>query len=118
MITGDSDITSSSSITDTVSDVVTLLGSSPRILHGNNVPNSSNPGQQSASENVTASYAGQTVTMPVTVVENCSSGCAADAANHCQGESYPATNSCTQPETCPSGTRSCEYNWKEVAPGL
>jgi hypothetical protein len=100
------------------SPVITISANDPRLLYGADVPGSSASGQQSISASLAVTHAGQTVTMPVTVVENCSSGCAADAANHCQGESYPATNSCTQPETCPSGTRSCEYNWKEVAPGL
>jgi hypothetical protein len=117
MITGDSDITSS--ITDTVSDVVTLLGSNPRILHGNNVPNSSNPGQQSASENVTATYSGQTVTMPVTVLENCVSGCATQAGNYCKGKTFNADDSCGISQQCANaGTRSCEFNWKEVVPGF
>ena len=116
-VTGDIDVTSS--ITDTASDVVTLLGSNPKILHGNNVPNASNPGQQTASENVTATYSGQTVTMPVTVLENCVSGCATEAGSHCKGESFTADDSCGVSETCSNaGTRSCEFNWKEVIPGF
>ena len=116
-VTGDIDVTSS--ITDTASDVVTLLGSNPKILHGNNVPNASNPGQQTASENVTATYSGQTVTMPVTVLENCVSGCATEAGSHCKGESFTADDSCGVSETCSNaGTRSCEFNWKEIVPGF
>ncbi|NTW90296.1 MAG: hypothetical protein HGB37_05310 [Candidatus Moranbacteria bacterium] len=116
-VTGDIDVTSS--ITDTASDVVTLLGSNPKILHGNNVPNSSNPGQQSASENVTATYSGQTVIMPVTVLENCVSGCSAEAGNYCKGKTFNADDSCGISRQCANaGTRSCEFNWKEVVPGF
>ncbi len=103
------------SITDTVSSVVTLSGASPKVLRGNDVPGASNPGQQSASETVTVTYSGQTITVPVTVTEFCASNCAATQANYCQGQTYQAPNSCGAQETC-TGTRSCDFNWKEVAP--
>ncbi|HWQ59527.1 MAG TPA: hypothetical protein VN420_00050, partial [Candidatus Fimivivens sp.] len=64
---------------------------------------------------VTATYSGQNVSLPLTVIENCSSNCSAHAAEHCLNSTYTGTDSCGSAESC-SGSRSCDMNWKEVAP--
>lgn len=110
------DVTAATNFTDTASLVVTVspFGSTPNVFTGNDIPGSSAAGQQSASETVTVSYAGQTITIPVTVTEFCVSSCPAEEAKHCPG-TFDTVNSCGGPETC-TGTRSCDFNWKEVAP--
>lgn len=101
------DVTTTTVFADTVSPVVTLSapGSRPRLIHGAELGN----------EDVTLTFAGQTVTFHVSVTQVCSSNCGDDAAQHCLGEAFSATNSCGNPEAC-TGTRNCDYNIKEVAP--
>ncbi len=116
------DVTMRSTFTDNAaSSVVTISpnGSNPNVFMGNDVPGSSAAGQQSASETVTVFYSGQTITVPVTVIEFCSSNCtAAIQAGTCQGQlpNPVVKNSCGGDELSCLGTRSCDFNWKEVAP--
>lgn len=109
------DVTASATFTSSSPMVGILSGSDPRVLKGD-VPNASLPGKQAGTSTITAVYSGQIVTMPLTVQENCSSNCSANAADHCQDATYTATDSCGNAEAC-AGTRSCEFNWKEVVPG-
>ncbi len=99
------------------SSAISVSGSDPRTLLGADVPGVSASGQQSAASILSVTHAGQTVTMPVTVIENCSSNCASEAVSRCQGEEFTADDSCGVPRTC-YGSRSCDMNWKEVVPGL
>lgn len=71
-------------------------------------------------ESVTATYAGLGANTSVTVTDPaCASRCdinSPEAGNTCSGETYSIWNACLgQNETC-SGVRSCDFNWKEVAP--
>ena len=111
------DVTGTTNFTDTASPVVTVspAGSNPNRVTGNSVPTASNAGQQSASERVVVSHGGETINLDVTVLEVCNSSCPAEVAQHCAGQSFTATNSCGASEAC-MGTRSCDFNWKEVAP--
>lgn len=108
------DVTASTAFASSAPTVGILSGSNPKVLKGD-VPNSSLPGQQSGTSTVSAVYSGQTVSMPLTVQENCVSNCSAAASTHCQGSSYSTTDSCGNTESC-AGTRSCDTNMKEVAP--
>ena len=112
---GTNPVTSSTTFASSKPAVGVLSGTDPKKLTGD-VPNASTTnGQQSDTSNITATYNGKTVTMPITVTENCVSRCAEQATNYCQGTSFPSKNSCNEDETC-QGTRSCDQNWKEVAP--
>ncbi|MEI7750172.1 MAG: LCCL domain-containing protein [Candidatus Moraniibacteriota bacterium] len=110
-------VTSATTFDSTAPLVGKLSGTDPKILTGD-VPNSSDPGKQSGTSTVTATYSGQTATILLTVEENCVSGCGAKAPSYCKGKSFQAPDSCGVVETCASGTRTCDMNWKEVAPGL
>jgi len=46
---------------------------------------------------------------------SCTSNCSTTQNNHCGGATYTGTDSCGNAETC-TGTRLCDFNWKEVAP--
>lgn len=71
-------------------------------------------GEASGSEKVTATYDGNRDEVLVNVTAPCTYDCQVD--QHCQGEDYVVTDSCGRPHDC-SGTRSCDFNWKETAPG-
>lgn len=94
---------------NTPGDAVTLSGTDPKLVR----PNAFFGG--SRTETVTARYGALVSSFQVTVSEICISNCTAEAASHCPG-SFNTSNSCGNPETCPTGTRSCDFNWKEVAP--
>ena len=70
------------------------------------------------SEAVTASYSGQTITLNATVACFPTLTCTADprSTTVCTGDTFTISdNGCGVPVTC-SGTRPCDFNWKEVAP--
>jgi hypothetical protein len=109
---GSNDITSSAVFTEMegAGGEITLSGSNPIIVTAGIVP---------GTEDIVVSYSGQSALLNVTVLPpSCSSNCAAQAGNHCKGETFTTTNSCGNSETCTNaGTRYCDMNWKEVAPG-
>src|SRR6185369_15138524 len=74
-------------------------------------------GNSASSTNVYATWSGVTSPdVPITVLASCVTGCTgAQSINICVGQTYSATNSCGQAETC-NGTRSCNFNWQEIAP--
>jgi|GEM_PF-1329742 len=109
-------VTSSATFSSSAPTVGVLSGTDPKVLTGD-VPNASDPGQQAASSSVAATYSGQTVTMPVTVLENCVSRCSSKSENYCTEQSFKTKDSCDAEETC-AGTRVCNLNLKEVPPGL
>lgn len=45
----------------------------------------------------------------------CNSNCSASTNNYCTGVTFTTKNTCNNTETC-TGTRSCDFNWKEVSP--
>ena len=74
------------------------------------------PTPPSTPVHVNASYSGLSKGVPITVINSCVTSCtAAQGANVCTGQTYSATNSCGQAETC-NGSRSCNFNWQEMAP--
>lgn len=109
------DVTSTTTFNSSAPTVGILSGTDSKSLRGD-VPNASLPGQQSGSSSITATYSGQTASMPLTVLENCMSSCSSHASEYCLNSTYTATDSCSNVETCP-GSRSCDMNWKEVTPG-
>lgn len=59
-------------------------------------------------------------TAPITITaacvpDNCGNH-AAQVSSTCSGASFTITVGCGSPDVSCSGTRSCDYNWKEVAP--
>lgn len=108
------DVTGSTAWVETgPGDAVTLGGTNPKTVDPNAL---ALPG--TVSEGISATYNGITQSFTVNVSKFCASNCAAGAADHCKGETYTATNSCGLAETCTdAGTRYCDFNWKEVAPG-
>lgn len=66
-------------------------------------------------ENYSVTYGLSTLTVAVNVVCADPIVCANEEQNHCAGESFVLTNTCGQSATC-TGTRYCDFNWKEVAP--
>lgn len=114
----------SQSIADGASnDTVSLATSTVRALDYVS-PLFDQTGRQTASETVSAAYvdAGTSYsdTLGISVIENCESRCSAEADQHCENEEFVTENSCQQTETCSStyGTRDCEFNWTEPAPGM
>lgn len=101
------DVTGSTSWSEGGSNVVSLGGTSPKVVTGDN----------SGTESVSASYSGQTASTNVTVTclptVSCSN--APNTGNYCQNQSFNVDNGCGATITC-NGTKTCDYNWKEVAP--
>ncbi|MEP7162147.1 MAG: hypothetical protein ABI747_00060 [Candidatus Moraniibacteriota bacterium] len=92
-------------------NAATLSGGKPKLLTADALV-----GVPSKSENMSASYLGNTVPWTVTVTRNCPSNCdSARQANLCSSDSYVGTDSCGFSERC-DGTRTCDFNWKEIAP--
>ena len=86
--------------------------------------NSSNKGRATGvaagSATMSAVYSGLTATAAVTIsctpTNTCSSASSdTRAAGICAGDTFTITDGCGGTLTC-SGTRVCDYNWKEVAP--
>lgn len=67
------------------------------------------------SENYAVTYGLSTLNVTVNVVCNDPVSCSSEEQKYCAGESFVLTNSCGQSATC-TGTRYCDFNWKEVAP--
>jgi hypothetical protein len=110
----DVDITHSSITDNASSSAVTLSWRDPNMLL-----RASNTSSVDVFEDVTASYGGITATMPVTVLADCHLDCSVDAAKHCKGEDFTAIDSCGVSRDCTNaGTRTCDFNWKEVIPGF
>lgn len=59
-------------------------------------------------------YVDVTVIAPVCVVQTCADY-PVDSAKVCTGSTYAISDGCSGILTC-SGTRDCDYNWKEVSP--
>lgn len=100
-------VTSSATWNETSANTVTLSGSSPRVVTGN----------QAGTEAISASYSGQTNNMDVTVtcVPTISCDNAPGRENYCKDQPFDTDNGCGITITC-NGTKTCDYNWKEVAP--
>jgi hypothetical protein len=107
-----------------VTNLVTWSSSNPAIA---TVDSGANRGlvrgQSPGTATVTVGqYAGLSASVDVTVTVLCvpSNSCAspapaAQAANQCPTESFVIDDGCGSPITC-FGTRTCDFNWKEVAP--
>lgn len=101
------DVTSSTSWSEGGSNVISLSGTSPKVVTGDN----------SGTEGISASYSGQTANTNITVTCLPTVTCdnAPGASNYCQNDSFSVDNGCGATITC-NGTKTCNYNWKEVAP--
>lgn len=86
---------------------MSLSGTNPKTVSGDNA----------GTENISATYSGQTANMSVTVtcVPTVSCSNAPGRENYCQNENFNIDNGCGTMISC-TGTKTCNYNWKEVAP--
>jgi hypothetical protein len=97
---------------NTGSNVVNLSGNAPKTVTAGTAGN----------ENISVSYNGQTANTQATVTcvpTYTQSSCAThpEAQNHCQNEGFTIPdNGCGVPVNCTGGTKTCDFNWKEVAP--
>ncbi len=115
-----SDATPGANVTATVtwsaanvpSDAIALSGANPKLVTPNPLPSF-----MTRTENISATYplVSMTSTVTAAVTKFCASNCSTDSGSYCMGESYTGTNTCGNPEAC-TGTRYCDFNWKEVAP--
>lgn len=101
------DVTTSTAWSETPSNTVSLSGTNPKVVTGN----------QAGTEGISASYNSQTNNMSVTVtcVPTVSCDNAPGRENYCQDQPFEVDNGCGINITC-NGTKTCDYNWKEVAP--
>jgi hypothetical protein len=107
------DVTASATWNEnTGSGVVSLSGSTPRIVTAGTAGN----------ETLSVTYNGQTASTQATVTcvpTYTQSSCAThpEAQKHCQNEGFTISdNGCGVPVSCTGGTKTCDFNWKEVAP--
>ncbi len=72
---------------------------------------------QEGSENITGTYSSSTQTRRVDVSCVAQSCSASEALKYCTNETFSWPTGCavTPTQTC-SGSKSCDFNWKEVAP--
>lgn len=92
---------------NTSSNVVTLTSANPKLLTAT----------QNGTEGISASYGGQTVNRVVTVTCVDGGACQRDSRSQslCAADTFTTTDSCGATVTC-NGSKSCDYNWKEVTP--
>ncbi len=70
-----------------------------------------------ASEDITVTYDGKSATAQALLNGCVPAFCAADErAEYCSGELFTIDNGCGGTTEC-EGTRNCDFNWREVAPG-
>ncbi len=107
------DVTSSATWNENAgSNVVSLSGSAPKTVTAG----------ANGTENLSVTYSGQTANTQATVTcvpTYTQSSCAThpEAQNHCQNEGFTISdNGCGVPVSCSGGTKTCDFNWKEVAP--
>ncbi len=112
---GYGDVTASTTWAETNApqNAITLSGStvSPNAMA------SSGTRSESINASYNAPYGGGLKTAATTAIVTkwCVSRCSVNAASHCSGTTYSESDSCGDAETC-TGTRLCDFNWKEVAP--
>ena len=101
------DVTGSTTWSEGGGNAISLSGTSPKLVTGDN----------RGTEGISADYSGQTANTSVTVtcIPTVSCNNAPVAGNYCQNESFSVDNGCGSIITC-NGTKTCNYNWKEVAP--
>ena len=101
------DVTTSATWTEGGGNPVSLGGSSPKTLTADNV----------GTESIQATYSGNTVIRSVTVTCTDSGACQRDSRSQslCQKDNFTVTDNCGQIQNC-TGEKTCDYNWKEVAP--
>ena len=89
------------------SNVVTLTNTDPKTVNAN----------QSGSESISATYSGSTQTKDITVTCTDAGACSRDPRtnNLCLKDSFTVVDACGVTQNC-NGAKSCDYNWKEVAP--
>ena len=95
---------------ETPSSTVSLSGTSPKIVTAGSAP---------GAETVTVSYGGSSININYTT--NCSpkvcssSEIVTETNKYCSNKTISFNNGCNSNISCP-GTRTCDFNWKEVAP--
>ncbi len=111
-ICGDtSPVTNASWSDDPLSTVVSIAGAtaSPQTVTAG----------ASGTERVTISRGAETILLDYTVSVPCNptTTCGEQSRDYCQGQPFTIPdNGCGSPLNC-TGTRFCDFNWKEVAPG-
>lgn len=113
---GSTDVTATATFTETnpTGGAISLSanGTNPKVFTG----------ASAGTEAVTVTYSGTSVTMNATVTCVETANCTAEKAAVCTGSTVPSGT--TKVGTCgtvdcsgQAGTRYCDFNWKEVAPG-
>lgn len=101
------DVTPSATWGEGGSNVVSLSGTAPKVLTAT----------EQGSEGISASYSSQTVNKTATVTCTDSGACARDPRSQdlCASDTFTTVDACGTTVNC-NGSKSCDYNWKEVAP--
>jgi hypothetical protein len=104
---GTGDVTTGATWTEGGGNPVSLSGSNPRTLTADNT----------GTESIQATYSGNTVTRSVTVTCTDSGACQRDSRSQslCQKDNFTVVDNCGVTQNC-TGEKTCDYNWKEVAP--
>lgn len=108
-------VTASTTWGESGSNAVDLSGSNPKTMTPRTLA-----GPGTVTETVTASYSGNNSSFNASVTKFCAPyDCSSDQATVCSGSTYQRpspTPGCGAVMTTCTGTRLCDYNWKEVAP--
>nr|MCW1888385.1 hypothetical protein [Candidatus Moranbacteria bacterium] len=101
------DVTTSATWSEGGGNPISISGGSPKTLTADNV----------GTESFQASYNSNTVTRSVTVTCTDAGACQRDSRSQslCQKDTFTITDNCGVTQNC-TGEKTCDYNWKEVAP--
>ncbi|MEK6968784.1 MAG: hypothetical protein AABX51_09255 [Nanoarchaeota archaeon] len=104
---GSGNVTSSTSWSESGGATISLSGTNPKVVTANSA----------GSENVTATYSGNSASTTASVgcVPSVTCATAPEGLNHCPADMYTVGDGCGNTLAC-SGRRACDFNWKEVAP--
>lgn len=104
---GDGNVTNITTWSESGSNATSLSGADPKTVTADN----------EGSEIINAQYSAQTASTQATVtcVPTVSCDNAPGKENYCQNQEFTVDNGCGSNITC-NGTKTCNYNWKEVAP--
>ena len=101
-------VTSSTTWTEGGGNPISLTNSDPKTLNAT----------ERGTESFQASYNSSSTTKTVTVTCTDAGACSRDSRSQtlCANETFTITDACGDTTTC-NGAKSCDYNWKEIAPG-
>jgi hypothetical protein len=92
---------------NTSSNIVTLTNTDPKTVNAT----------AKGTESISATYSGQTQNRDITVTCTDAGACSRDpqSQNLCASDTFTTVDLCGDTVSC-NGSKSCDYNWKEVAP--